>query len=185
MKREDLEKLGLSKEQIDSIMGLHGADIETHKTKLTEAESARDQFKTQLDAATQQIEGFKDMKKPEEVEAAISEWQTKLADAEKAANENLQKVKFDHALESALTGAKAKNIKAVSALLSTDALKLKEDGTIEGLDDQLKTVKEKNDYLFESETKPPVIVKGGNSKSVIGDPVMDAARRGAGLPETP
>lgn len=57
---------------------------------------------------------------------------------------------FDTALSSALTSAKAKNIKAVSALLDREGLKL-EDGKITGLDDQIKKVKEENAYMFEIE----------------------------------
>ena len=38
MKREDLEKLELSKEAIDQIMALNGKDIEAGKGRLTAAE---------------------------------------------------------------------------------------------------------------------------------------------------
>ena len=186
MKREDLKKLlgeTATDEVIDKIMGLHGADIETHKTKLTEAETTRDQFKTQLDEANGQIANFKGMK-IEEIQQAAANWETKYNEATTKAATDLAKVKFDHALDSSLTSAKAKNAKAVKALLSTDTLKLNEDGTIAGLDDQLTKIKTENGYLFTDETKPPVIIKGGNNQPVIGDKVVDAARKAAGLTVT-
>ena len=44
--------------------------------------------------------------------------------------------------------AKVKNEKLVKALLDNKKLTLK-DGKLEGIDDQLKTIKEENDFLFE------------------------------------
>lgn len=55
---------------------------------------------------------------------------------------------FDFALKDALTGAKAKNPKAVEALLDKEIIKLKE-GSLEGLKEQLDKLKESDAYLFE------------------------------------
>lgn len=182
MKREDLEKLGLSKEQVDSIMALHGQDVEAHKKAITTAEGERDQAKTQLTAANQQIESFKGMKKPEEVDAAVNEWKTKFDKAETDHAAELAKVKFDHALESALTGAKAKNVKAVQALLSMDALKLNDDGSILGLKEQLEKVQKENDFLFEGDKPDPKIVLGGGNQHVKNLSTLEAAAfKGAGI----
>ena len=180
MKREDLEKLGLSKEQIDSVMGIHGADIETHKRTSTDLQSQLDAITGQLGEANKTIEGCKALK-PEELQKAADDWKTKYETATKEAADNLTKVKFDHALESALNGAKAKNLKAVRALLSTDQLKLKDDGTLEGFDDQLTKIKAENDYLFTDAKETPKIVSNANNQTVIGDPLEAAMRRGAGL----
>ncbi len=54
-------------------------------------------------------------------------------------------MKFDYALTAALTGAKARNSKAVKALLDMDGLKLN-DGKIIGLDEQLSQIKEENAF---------------------------------------
>jgi hypothetical protein len=136
-----------------------------------------------LDETGKQIEGFKNMK-PEELQKAADEWKSKYEQAQKDSQTQLAEIKFNHALESALTSAKAKNPKAVQALLSKDALKFNEaDGSIIGLKEQLEAIQKDNDYLFASDAPPPpVIVKGGNSQSVLGDAVTDAMRRGARLP---
>ncbi len=61
---------------------------------------------------------------------------------------DLAAMKFDHALDNAILSAKGKNTKAIKALLQTDKLKLKDDGSIEGLD--LDALKASDPYLFDS-----------------------------------
>lgn len=192
MQRKDLESLGLTAEAIqkaelpsdliDKIMGLHGKDIEIHKSKLATLEGERDNLQTQLSDASKQIEGFKGMKSPEDVEKAISDWKVKLDDAQKTYASQVAALKFDHALSDALTGAKVKNPKAVKALLNSDALKLNEaDGSIIGLDDQITKLKESDAYLFAEPEGTVSLVKGGSGDSVLGDNFLNAALRGAGI----
>ena len=92
----------------------------------------------------------------------------------------ITEIKFEHALSSALKGAKSKNDKAVQALLDMDALKLTESGEIIGLKEQLEALQKNDPYLFESDKKVPEII-GSTQGSPIGDD--DAAMRAAfGLP---
>lgn len=183
MNKDDLKKLGLTDEAvIEQIIILHGKDIEKHKTGLTTAQAEADGLKKQLTDANAAIEGFKKLD-IDGVRKSADEWKTKAEQAQAEAQKQVAGLKFDHALDGALTGARAKNSKAVRALLDLNNLKLNEaDGSIIGLDDQLKKVKESNDYLFDSDTPTPKIVTGGNNKSVITDSVVLAARKAAGLP---
>lgn len=180
MKREDLKALGLADEAIDSVMGLHGKDIEAHKTATGNLQAQLDAANAQLTEANTTIEGFKKLK-PDELQAAADDWKAKYEQAQKDSVEQLAKVKFDHALESALVGAKVKNPKAVQALLSADKLKLKDDGSLEGFDEQIKVIREKDDYLFADTKEPPKIVSNANNQTVTGDAVVNAARQAAGL----
>jgi predicted nucleic acid-binding Zn-ribbon protein len=183
MKREDLEKLGLNAEQIDKIMAMNGQDVEKHKTAAETAKTELDGVKAQLKEANTAIEGFKAMD-VEGVKKAADEWKSKAEKAETEAAKRIADLKFQHALDGALGTAKAKNPKAVKALLEMENLKLNEaDGSIIGLEDQLKKVKESADYLFEGDKPDPKIVIGGNNQTVTGDSFLAAARRGAGLPE--
>lgn len=50
----------------------------------------------------------------------------------------------------ALTNAKVKNLKAVKALLNQENIKLKDDGTLDGVDAQIEGLKKSDAYLFES-----------------------------------
>lgn len=92
----------------------------------------------------------------------------------KTASEKFEKqvadMKFDYALERALSGAKARNVKAVKALI--DAEKLKLDGDqITGLDDQLEKIKKDSGYLFDDAPSIPKLVDGtpGTSAKITED----------------
>lgn len=159
MKRKDLKALELSDEAIDAIMALHGASVEETKATLETAKNQATQYKTQLDEANVKIESFKGLKSPEEVEAAIGEWKTKAESAEREFNEKLNKINFDINLEKTLKEKYGvKNVKAVRLLLNPNDLKENEQGAIIGLDEQLKPIKESEDYapFFEAaKTEPP------------------------------
>lgn len=181
MKTQDLIELGISEEIAAKVFALHGKDIESHKAKLTTLQTEADTLRTQLTEAGAQIEKFKGMD-VDGIKAAADEWRSKAEKAQTDAAAQLAAVKFDHALESAITGAKAKNAKAVQALLSTDALKDANGEFIaERFTEQLEKIKSENDYLFADVTPPPKIITGGNNQSVVGDAFNDAMRKGAGL----
>lgn len=182
MNAEDLKKLGLTDEEvIQKIIVLHGKDIEGHKTKLATSQSELDGLRKQITEANSAIEGFKKLD-PEALQKAADDWKAKAEAAQAEAAKQVAALKFDHALNGALVGAKAKNAKAVQALLDLNNLKLNEtDGSIIGLEDQLKKIKSENDYLFDSDQPVPKVVTGGNNKSVITDSVVLAARKAAGL----
>lgn len=82
-----------------------------------------------------------DGKDPEKLSADLTALQQKY-DADTA------KLKLENALDAAIIGAKARSTKAVKAFLDYGKLKLKDDGTIEGLD--LEDLKKSEPYLFES-----------------------------------
>jgi hypothetical protein len=181
MKREFLKDLGLSDEQIDKIMAENGKDVEAQKTKTTTAEAERDGLKQQLTEANTAIDGFKALN-VDQIKASVDEWKTKAEKAQSDAAAQVAQLRFDHALDGALTTAKAKNAKAVKALLDMNGLKLNEaDGSIVGLEDQLKKVRESADYLFESDKPQPQIVAGGGNQTVHLDPVTLSMRKAAGL----
>lgn len=191
MNKKDLEKLGLTAEVIekagletdvlDKIIILHGKDIEKHKADIEALQSSADGVKAQLEEANTTIEGFKALK-PEELQKAADEWKAKAETAELEAKKQIEIMKFDHALEGALASAKAKNPKAVKALLTTADLKLGEDGAVVGLKEQLEKIQEDNDYLFESDEPEPKFVTGGKNKTILSDAAVLAAREAAGLP---
>jgi flagellar biosynthesis chaperone FliJ len=181
MNKKELLALGLTEELADQIVVLHGKDIEAHKSKLATAQAEVDGLKGQLTEAGTAIEGFKKLD-VEGIKVAANEWKAKAEQAQADAAKQISSLKFDHALDGALVGAKAKNAKAVKALLNANDLKLAEDGSILGLKEQLEKVKSENDYLFESDNPTPKVVLGGQNKSVLSDAMTDAIRRGAGLP---
>lgn len=185
MKREELKKLlgeSATDELIDQIMELHGKTVEKHKADIAALTSERDGLKTQLAEAGNVIDGLKKLD-PEAMQKAVDEWKAKAEAAEAESQKQIGALKFEYALDAALTGAKAKNAKAVKALLNTELLKLAEDGSISGLKDQLEKIQAENDYLFESDKPDPKIVLGGNNQNSNSDTFLAAVRKGAGLPE--
>lgn len=182
MKREDLKSIGLENEAIDKIMAENGKDIESHKSKIAALETELKNTRDQLTEASATIESFKAMN-IDQIKASADEWKTKAETAQAEAEKQINDLKFEHALESALSGAKAKNAKAVKALLNTNDLKIAEDGSIIGLKDQLEKIKSENEYMFESEKATPTIVFGAQNSQITPDAFTSALRKGAGLPE--
>lgn len=179
MKREDLEGLGIEKESIDKIMDWNGQDIEAEKSKTKSAESERDNYKSQLDTATAELDKFKDVK-PEEMQATIQKLQgdLKAKDEEYAAKE-ADRI-FTDTLKEAIKSAGGRNEKAVMALLDVDALKASKDQT-EDIKKALETAKESDGYLFGADEpiNNPVGPTGGAGGT---DTMLAAMRAAAGLP---
>lgn len=155
-----MKGLGLTDEQIDKIMAENGKDIEKAKGDtaklegdLRTKEAEIEKLQGQLKDANKQIEDFKGMD-IEAIKKAADDYKEKFEKAEKDAKEQLEKLQFDHLLEKALTGARAKNAIAVKALLDMEGLKLNNDEIV-GLNEQLEKIKEENDYLFEVEDTDP------------------------------
>jgi hypothetical protein len=181
MKREDLVALGIEGEALEKVMALHGQDIEKQKSALVAAQTELGTTQGQLTEANKAIEGFKGLDVAG-IKAAADEWKVKAEQAQADAEAKVSALKFDYALDSALTGAKARNPKTVKALLNMEGLKLTDEGVL-GLKEQLETIKSANDFLFESDVPAPKVVAGSNNQSVVGDSFMQALRQGAGLPD--
>lgn len=158
MTRKQLEDLGLTKEQADSVMKINGDDIENAKgtgaTEIKNLQTEVDGLKTQVGDRDKQLETLKasagdnaDLKKQ------IEDLQTENATAKANHESELNQLKIDFAVEKALTGAKAKNIKAVKALLELDDAKLDKDGNVKGLAEQIEKLTSGDDtkFLFEAQ----------------------------------
>jgi len=190
MKKEDLIKLGLTEEQANAALVIHGKDIESHKAKLEALTTENQALFGQVTEATSTIESFKKLD-VSGIQAAADQWKTKaeqaedeIAQAREEAENAIAETEFNYALRDALLQANARNPVAVSALLDFDKLSVNDDGEITGLKDQLETIRSENEYLFIPESDDPQIVLGGNSNSIINDVVVEAARTAAGLKPT-
>lgn len=158
MTRKQLEDLGLTKGQADSVMKINGDDIENAKgtasTEIKNLQTEVEGLKTQVGDRDKQLETLKasagdnaDLKKQ------IEDLQTENATAKANHESELNQLKIDFAVEKALTGAKAKNIKAVKALLELNDAKLDKDGNVKGLAEQIEKLTSGDDtkFLFEAQ----------------------------------
>jgi len=172
MNREFLKEQGLNDEQIEAVMREYGKSINDYKEKAEQADGLQsqiDDYKEQIKQRDEQLDTLsKQAKDNEELAAEIERLKEENKTTADEFQEKLNKQAFDFALERALNKAGAKNEKAVKALLDVESIKLDGD-TLLGLDDQLKGLKESDEYLFQQEEeKKPKIVNEGNPKGGAG-----------------
>lgn len=156
MKREELKELGLTDEQIGSIMALHGVTVNELNSRVSTAEQQATQYQEQLEKNQNELNDFKaNAKGNEDLTKQLEDLQSKFDEIKTSSEQQIADLKKSSAIDLALTQAGAKNIKAAKALLDSESLELTDEG-LKGLDDQLAALKESDGYLFgQSEQVPP------------------------------
>lgn len=151
MKKEDLLAMGLTDEQADKIIDSIDENFVT-KARFNEINEENKTLKKSMLDRDKQLE---DLKKSSGDNAAlqqqISDLQKLNAEQQKAHDEEMAALKFNNAVEMALTGAKAKSIKAVRAMLDDSKIKLGEDGKLTGFDEQIEALRKSDGYMFNVE----------------------------------
>lgn len=184
MKREDLEKLGLSKEQIDSVLDMHHEEMSPVKEEL---KKSQDDLKlsqgkvTETELKLKELEGLD----KEGYETKIQELQDALKQKDTDHAAELADRDFGERLREGITEAKGRNPKAIQALLDLDTLKASKNQK-DDLAAALKALAEAEDSRMLFGEPDPQPVSTGNligtvTKSTGG--TDDAAMRAAmGLP---
>ena len=172
--REKLIKIGLSNEQMEKIVALHGADIEELKAKSDELiNSKTEELKKANESLQSQIaerdKDLKTLKKQagdnEELTNQFKELQSKYKQDTENLTKELQQTKLNSAVDSALSKANVRNSKAAKALLNMDEVKLNDKGEVEGLDNQISSLQKTDGYLFDQGSKEPYQPQGGGGKT--------------------
>lgn len=149
MKRKFLEDLGLETDTIEKIMAEAGKDVTS--------------LKARVDDLTEQI-NVKD--------TTISEKNNKIAELEKVDVEAIKNAEYErgktegskeievfkkqNALDKALSKYKAKDTSILSKMLDMEKVKYNDKFEIvEGLEDQINSIKESHDYLFDNDKSLP------------------------------
>lgn len=149
MKRKFLEDLGLETDAIEKIMAEAGKDVTS--------------LKARVDDLTEQI-NVKD--------TTISEKNNKIAELEKVDVEAIKKSEYErgktegskeievfkkqNALDKALSKYKAKDTSILSKMLDMEKVKYNDKFEIvEGLEDQINSIKQSHDYLFDNDKPLP------------------------------
>lgn len=168
MQREYLKGLGLEDEVINKVMAENGKDVTAAKQQLSEVEAERDGLKSQLTQRDKDIDDLKKNSGTGEELKNKSRTYSKNKDLESDYQSEIAETKKNSAIELALAGAKARNPKAVKALLDNDKLELTDEG-LKGLDEQLGALQESDAYLFAQESeKVPKFGFSGNPKAPAG-----------------
>lgn len=134
------------------------------KDKFDKAELKANDLETQLNTANETIKGFKDLD-IEGLKKGVSDWEKKYKDDTNALNEKLINQTKSSKIEIALLGAKAKNTKAVKALLDEEKISLDGDNLL-GINEQLEAIKKDNAFLFDDgKAQNPPAPYGGKPTS--------------------
>ncbi len=143
MNKDELMKMGLSEENADKVL----AEL-VPQSKLKEKEDELSGLKTQLSERDEQLKELaKITKDNKDLSTKIEELQETNKNAKVEYEKKLASLRLDNGIELALTHAGAINNKAAKALLDLEKIKFENDKLI-GLDEQLKTLKENETYLF-------------------------------------
>ncbi|UBK38676.1 phage scaffolding protein [Clostridium perfringens] len=157
MKFEDLLKAqGLTDEQIKAVMGAMKKE-KIYTTTLENAEERYNKLKGQKEDLDEQIKTanntIKDLKKNnadnEELQKTIKQHEDTIKTLKTDSETKIRNLALDSAINNALTKAKAKHSDLLSSKIDRDKLVINEDGTVTGLDEQIKGFKETYKDLFE------------------------------------
>lgn len=144
MKREDLKKIeGITDAQIDAIMNLHQADAEAWKAEKKSLEATVKSKEDNIAELNDKVKSF-DGVDVEGLKKQAKDLETKYKD-------ELAKAKKDGLIDLALSKAGAKNEKMLRALIDLDKVSVK-DGALDGLNDQIESIKKDNGFLFEPDS---------------------------------
>lgn len=177
MKREELKGLGLSDEQVDKVMGIHGADVNELKGQVSQLTTERDGLKQRTADSDKQLNELKAAHKDDkDLQAEIDKLKADNKAKDDAASKQLKETQLNYQTELALVKAGALNTKAASALIDKDKLGLDEKGNVTGLDEQLEALKsdDSSKFLFKAEEAqkpndtPPITVSGNPNPNANG-----------------
>lgn len=151
MTREELKALGLSDEQIEKIVDDYGKNY-VSKSQFNQKNEEAKHLKGEADTFKKEIEELKKTNKDNaDLAAQIEKMKEDAKTREQTYKANTKKMQIDSLVDLELIKNKAKNPKAVKALLvNLDKAEIV-DGSIKGLDEQFKKLKETDAYMFETE----------------------------------
>ena len=179
MKRSFLEEMGLTKEQVDSIMTENGNDINAAKTELETVKQELETTKSQLEEANNTINGFKDY---DEIKGQVADYKQKYEASEAEKVQIQQNYEFNGKLETAAKKFGARALKAVMPYLEIEKLKSSKNQDTD-IDEAFKSLKEGEESAFLFGSDEPIynpVLKGGGGGGT--DSTLAAMRAAAGLP---
>lgn len=149
MKRKFLEDLGLETDVVEKIMIESGKDTTALKAKV---DDLTEQLTVKETTITEKNNKIAELEKIDVEAIKTSEYERGKTDGSK----EIEVFKRQNALDKALQGYKAKDTGILSKMLDMEKVKFNDKFEIvEGLEDQVNTLKESHDYLFENDNPKP------------------------------
>ncbi|MGG7176207.1 phage scaffolding protein [Clostridium paraputrificum] len=140
---------------VDALMSTVSAEAPKNVMPKAEYNNIKGQLKTANDTIADLKKNNTDNK---DLQTKIKEHEDTIKDLEKNHKIEISNMKKDAAINQALLKVKAKYPEIVSKLLDKDKILLNEDGTITGLDEQLKSTQENYKDMFDVQSVDPAYV---------------------------
>lgn len=183
MKKEDLVKMGLDEETAKKVADASTEELKGFipKARFDEVNAEKKNLETAKTTLEGQLETLKNSTGDvESMKQQIATLQADNKTKDETHAAEIKQLKIDSAVDKALTEAKAKNTKAVKALLDLEKAELAEDGSVKGLAEKVKALTEAEDskFLFDTDTKGKGFkgVKPGEKKDGVPDGNPDLSK---------
>lgn len=149
MKRRFLEDLGLEADVIEKIMTEAGKDVTSLKAKV---DDLTEQIKVKETTISEKNNKIAELEKVDVEAIKTAEYERGKTDGSK----EIEVFKKQNALDKALSKYKAKDTSILSKMLDMEKVKYNDKFEIvEGLEEQINSIKESHDYLFNSDKTLP------------------------------
>ena len=150
MKREDLQKIeGLTDDQINAIMNLHSDDVNSWTSRLNNVNAELKTERGKVTTLTADLEKYKDVDL-EGLQNAKATYDTEKAKLIAEHEKEINDLKFNSALELKIRDTQTVDPIALKAHLDMSQLKYNDETKgLDGLDEQVKAIREAHGYLFE------------------------------------
>lgn len=156
MKTEELEKLGLSKEQIDAVMKQNGLDIEKVKGDFKELQDSNEILQKNYEAAQEVLKKYEGLEDVDirQLQEDVKSYRTAAETAKQEYEQKIAERDFSDLVTKVIRDAGGLNEKAIKSLLDWDTLKNSKNQNSDVIA-AVNALKEKEDsyMLFKSEGK--------------------------------
>lgn len=154
MKKEQLLEMGLTEEQADKVLAAHKETLSGFipKVRFDEINETKKELEQQIKERDKQLKELQEkVKGNEELEKTIKELQETNKATKEQYEAKIKDMTINAAIQSKLTDAKYPEL--LINKFDKSKLSIAEDGTVLGIDEQLKTLKEQYKDLFKPDVK--------------------------------
>lgn len=170
MKKEDFVALGISEELAEKAAAKSAEEMKgfVPRERLNEATKAKENAETSYNDIKAELDKLKASAGDNEaLKSQIKSLQDELKNKETRYAGEIAEMKMSNAIRSAL-GSNVQDADLVAGLLDRTKLILSDDGKVTGLDEQVKTLRERKPFLFKEEPGYPDVKDGGQPRNTGG-----------------
>lgn len=181
MKKEELQKLGLTEEQINEVFKMNGLDVNGAKGELENAKKELEDYKAQFTSTQAELKKLQELK-PEELSKQVSDLNEKLASQKADFEKQIADRNFNDLLAKTVTTAGGREAKAIMPFLDIEALKASKNQETD-IKTAIEAVKGEHDYLFTSTEPVKNAVSSTASSANASNTALDFAKSVMGIKE--